>query len=68
MSEKELTKKRGSFKGHLTVFSNYLLALAELLKYSDARELQWRIGKIELLYKNMIKYIIFFLKFSGRHA
>ncbi|XP_059055493.1 uncharacterized protein LOC131849430 [Achroia grisella] len=50
--EKELIKKRGSFKGRLTAFINYLHTLTdEPLSLSDARELQLRMGKIESLYE-----------------
>ncbi|KAL0860765.1 hypothetical protein ABMA27_009309 [Loxostege sticticalis] len=48
--EKELIKRRGSFKGRLTVFTKYLEALEVPLSDSDARELQVRMGKIESLY------------------
>ncbi|KAL0840844.1 hypothetical protein ABMA28_014649 [Loxostege sticticalis] len=48
--EKELIKRRGSFKGRLTVFTKYLEALDVPLSDSDARELQVRMGKIESLY------------------
>ncbi|XP_052758555.1 uncharacterized protein LOC128202398 [Galleria mellonella] len=50
--ERELVKKRGSFKGRLTAFINYLHSLTdEPLSLSDARELQLRMGKIESLYE-----------------
>lgn len=52
-AEKELIKKRGSYKGRLTTFINHLNLLTdgESLNDSAARELQLRIGKIESLYE-----------------
>lgn len=51
-TERELIKKRGSIKGRLTYFVNYLNTLdEESLSKSDARELLLRIGKIESLYE-----------------
>ncbi|CAH2101858.1 unnamed protein product [Euphydryas editha] len=50
--ERELMKKRGSFKGRLTTFINYLDALnIKTLNESDATEIQLRLGKIESLYE-----------------
>ncbi|CAB3235858.1 unnamed protein product [Arctia plantaginis] len=50
--ERELVKKRGSFKGRLTAFIYYLDALTDPKSMSrcDVTELQLRIGKIESLY------------------
>ncbi|KAH9645477.1 hypothetical protein HF086_003494, partial [Spodoptera exigua] len=48
--EKELIKKRASYKGRLTVFSNYLEDLNDTLTQTQINELQLRLGKIELLY------------------
>ncbi|CAH2096233.1 unnamed protein product [Euphydryas editha] len=50
--ERELMKKRGSFKGRLTTFINYLDALnIKTLNDSDATEIQLRLGKMESLYE-----------------
>lgn len=50
--EKELIRKRGSFKGRLTLFSNFLKTLTEpSLSPSLAAELQLRIGKIDTLFE-----------------
>ncbi|XP_072936546.1 uncharacterized protein [Epargyreus clarus] len=49
--EKELIKKRASFKGRLTIFTNYIDSLSgKTLNDQDAAELQLRIGKMESLY------------------
>ncbi|KAL4706460.1 hypothetical protein ACJJTC_003032 [Scirpophaga incertulas] len=49
--EKDLIRKRGSIKGRVTAFANYLSTLKEsTLSSLEARELQLRIGKIESLY------------------
>ncbi|XP_037295306.1 uncharacterized protein LOC119189510 [Manduca sexta] len=48
--EKELIKKRASFKGRLTAFANYLNDLNQSLSQSQVNELQIRISKIEKLY------------------
>ncbi|KAL4718208.1 hypothetical protein ACJJTC_013526, partial [Scirpophaga incertulas] len=47
---KELTRKRGSFKGRLTIFSTYLSSLDKTLGQSEVCELQLRTNKMELLY------------------
>ncbi|XP_045450206.1 uncharacterized protein LOC123658959 [Melitaea cinxia] len=50
--ERELIKKRGSFKGRLTAFINYLEALnIKTLNEFDATEIKLRLGKIESLYE-----------------
>lgn len=49
--EKELIRKRGSFKARLTIFGNYLENLGpSSLTSSQASELKLRIGKVETLY------------------
>lgn len=49
--EKELIKKRASFKGRLTSFSNYLDCLHDQsMDVSDFKELELRLGKMEILY------------------
>lgn len=49
--EKELIKKRGSVKGRVTAFSNYLSTLdVSSLNTAQARELQLRTSKVESLY------------------
>ncbi|KAL0860640.1 hypothetical protein ABMA27_009990 [Loxostege sticticalis] len=47
---KELVKKRGSYKGRLTVFSTYLSGLDKTLSPSQVCELQLRINKLEAVY------------------
>ncbi|XP_049884023.1 uncharacterized protein LOC126379357 [Pectinophora gossypiella] len=48
---KELIKRRGSYKGRLTIFINYLNELsAETLTATGAKELQLRLNKQESLY------------------
>lgn len=48
---KILIKKRGSYKGQLTNFLNYLETLnVEKIDASESRELQLRVGKVELLF------------------
>ncbi|KAL4709517.1 hypothetical protein ACJJTC_007248 [Scirpophaga incertulas] len=42
--EKELIKRRASYKGRLTLFTNYLKSLQTPVSDSDARELQVRMG------------------------
>lgn len=50
--ERELVKKRGSFKGRLTAFINYLDAsCGKQLTSCEVKELQLRMGKIESLYE-----------------
>lgn len=50
--ERELVKKRGSFKGRLTAFTNFLDSLKDKpLTSCDISELQLRIGKMESLYE-----------------
>lgn len=50
--ERELIKKRGSFKGRLTIFANYLDASTDKqLTGCDVKELQLRMGKLEGLYE-----------------
>ncbi|KAJ0169598.1 hypothetical protein K1T71_014783 [Dendrolimus kikuchii] len=50
--EKELIKKRGSFKGRLTVFSNYLDGLLDTsLEGDDVSELQLRLRRMESMYE-----------------
>ncbi|XP_059052238.1 uncharacterized protein LOC131846836 [Achroia grisella] len=48
--EKELIKKRASFKGRLTGFAKYINDLRDTLSHQQVHELQLRIGKIESLY------------------
>lgn len=48
--EKDLIKRRASYKGRLTVFSNYLSELKEPLTQAQYNELQLRLGKIEHVY------------------
>lgn len=48
--EKELIKKRGSFKGRVTSFGNYLKVLNESLDRSQVNELQLRVDKLIKLY------------------
>ena len=48
--EKELTKRRASYKGRLTAFSNYLNGLEDSLNPSQINELQLRLGKMENLF------------------
>ena len=50
--ERELVKKRGSFKGRLTIFISYLDAMIDkTLSSCDVTELQLRLGKLESLYE-----------------
>lgn len=50
--EKELIKKRGSYKGRLTTFSTYLNGLnISLLTATDVSELQLRIGKMKTVFE-----------------
>lgn len=50
-AEKELIKKRGSYKGRITAFSTYLNSLnISSLSPTDITELELRIGKIKSLY------------------
>lgn len=50
--ERELVKKRGSFKGRLTVFVNYLDTLTDIkLSSCDVTELRLRMSKLESLYE-----------------
>ncbi|XP_050554065.1 uncharacterized protein LOC118278462 [Spodoptera frugiperda] len=50
--ERELVKKRGSFKGRLTAFVTFLDSLKDrTLTNCDMAELQLRIGKMESLYE-----------------
>lgn len=50
--ERELVKKRGSFKGRLTAFHNFLDASSnKQLTSCEIKELQLRMGKIEALYE-----------------
>ncbi|XP_022836586.1 uncharacterized protein LOC111363955, partial [Spodoptera litura] len=48
--EKELIKRRASYKGRLTAFSNYLNDLEDSLNPSQVNELQLRTGKMENLF------------------
>ncbi|CAK1593093.1 unnamed protein product [Parnassius mnemosyne] len=48
--EKELIKKRGSFKGRLTAFISYVDSLTTPLQNHDATELELRMGKLDTLY------------------
>lgn len=49
--EKELIKKRGSYKGQLTIFANYLNTLdAASLGQTEVNELQLRFNRMESLY------------------
>ena len=49
--EKEFIKKRGSYKGRLTMFVSYINSLDPAsLTVSDISELQLRLGKIETIY------------------
>lgn len=49
--EKDLIKKRASFKGRLTAFNNYINSLNKSsLSPTEANELQLRTGKLESLY------------------
>nr|XP_053600617.1 uncharacterized protein LOC128669669 [Plodia interpunctella] len=48
---KDLTKRRASFKGRVTVFTNYLFTISKPITESVARELQLRLGKLESLYE-----------------
>lgn len=48
--EKELIKKRASYKGRLTNFTKYINELSGSLSLQQVNELQLRIGKIECLY------------------
>lgn len=50
--EKELIKKRGSFKGRLTVFSNYLDGLLDTsLEGDEVSELRLRLRRMESMYE-----------------
>ncbi|KAH9643118.1 hypothetical protein HF086_010570, partial [Spodoptera exigua] len=50
--ERDLIKKRGSFKGRLTAFVTFLDSLKDkLLSSCDVSELQLRMGKMESLYE-----------------
>ncbi|KAH9636453.1 hypothetical protein HF086_002153 [Spodoptera exigua] len=50
--ERDLIKKRGSFKGRLTAFVNFLDSLKDkTFTRCDVSELQLRMGKIESLYE-----------------
>lgn len=50
--EKELVKKRGGYKGRLTMFSNYLVQLeVTSMTEADMNELQLRISKLEELFQ-----------------
>lgn len=50
--EKELIRKRGSFKSQLTTFATYLDTLKESsLTAAEANQLQLRMGKVETLYE-----------------
>ncbi|KAH9640414.1 hypothetical protein HF086_018080 [Spodoptera exigua] len=50
--ERELVKKRGSFKGRLTAFISYLdVSCDKQLTSCEVKELQLRMGRIESLYE-----------------
>lgn len=49
--EKDLIKRRASYKGRLTAFSNFLNDLDDELNPLQVNELQLRLGKIETLYQ-----------------
>ncbi|XP_061710770.1 uncharacterized protein LOC133520395 [Cydia pomonella] len=52
VDEKDLIRKRGSYKGQLTLFTTYLGTVKEsTLSQAEASQLQMRIGKIEALYE-----------------
>lgn len=48
--ERDLVKKRASYKGRLTAFCNYVNDLEDTLNPSQVNELQLRLSKIENLY------------------
>lgn len=50
MTDKELIKRRASYKGRLTTFSKYVNDLEDSLNPSQVCELQLRLGKIEHLF------------------
>lgn len=50
--DKELTRKRASYKGRLTFFSNYLNSLdPSTLSTSEVSELQLRLSRLEAMYE-----------------
>ncbi|KAH9641532.1 hypothetical protein HF086_011424 [Spodoptera exigua] len=50
--ERDLVKKRGSFKGRFTAFVTFLDSLKDkVLSSCDVSELQLRVGKMESLYE-----------------
>lgn len=48
--ERELVKKRASFKGRLTTFVSYVDSLSIPLQDYEVTELQLRLSKMDILY------------------